>query len=161
MEVLPAFARPIMRTRNLIFGSGRSDVAGTEFVFPMLVGCGVQESMIGLIRVDDHMRPSHLPFLAEVMPLITEHRNLLPLALTSSFLALQITPHARALTTVPSPLECHIYLQEYSTLRTISVVGLRPPTSLPGGKSSIPRIRFTNDTRQTLNPEKNDWSVHP
>ena len=37
-----------------MFGSGKLDIAGVEFVFPMLVGCSVQELMTGLIRVDDH-----------------------------------------------------------------------------------------------------------
>ena len=71
IEVLPEFARPIMRTRNLIFGRRRWDVegtAGTEFVLPMGVGVGVGKGVgVQLIDMSHDPQLSQLPFLAEAL----------------------------------------------------------------------------------------------
>ena len=49
MDVLPEFARPIMRTLKENFGVGRWDVGETEFWFPMFLRIVEQESPIDLI----------------------------------------------------------------------------------------------------------------
>ena len=98
-----------MRTRNLIFGSGRSVVAGTEFVFPMLVGCGVQELMIGSIHVDEHGL-GQTSFLGQAHAIDRQAWNTSTLLQVSIELvsSSQIVPHARALIKVQSHLERHI-----------------------------------------------------
>ena len=49
-----------MRTRNSILGSWRSDVAGTEFWFPMLVGCGCKSRWSVILGFDWRNQPSFL-----------------------------------------------------------------------------------------------------
>ena len=130
-----------MRTRKLILGSWRSDVAGTEFWFPMLVGCGCKSRWSVILGFDWRNQPSFSGQGSE-----SEMADLFYLSALCDI--------ASSFTPASSLIECIFSSTRMFNFDACPVVGLRAPislrSSLEASASVSTRILFTDDPSDQL-----------